>query len=504
MDIKNDTINILPPHSIEAEQAVLGALLIDATAWDKVAGLLRADEFYNDQHRRIFKCIEYLSRNNKAVDALTVAEAIEGKSYTTKDKKKFAKDADSEVDIRANEILPYLGELASNTPTIAHIHHYAEIVRNRAILRKVIGKAHDFVSKATHLGSGDAKELLDEIEKEIFDIAESMREGSQDFQVVGDVIKDVKERLRILSERKDNSELTGLSTGLIDIDNLTTGLQAGDLIILAARPGMGKTSLALNIAEHIAVNPNVGGTVAVFSLEMSAQQIATRMLGSMARISMSKLRTGRLNDEDWERFDRAHSALADAPIFIDDQSSINVLELRARARRLSRRLGGKGALNLIIVDYLQLMNGSSRGGDSNRVQEITEITRGLKGLARELEVPVIALSQLNRSTEKEKRRPKPSDLRESGSIEQDADLIFFIHRDEKEKEDYEKTGPVELILAKQRNGPTGTVEVMFMAEFTRFESLAKGPATQYYSNPQTAKPAKAEKSHKSKVEDNPF
>lgn len=484
MDIKTEISNILPPHSLEAEQAVLGALLIDGSAWDKVAGLLHVDEFYNDQHRRIFGALEYLFRNNKPTDVLTVAEALEGKSYTrtqSKNKKNKTHEEDL-VDIKASEILPYLGELAGNTPTVAHVQHYAEIVRNRAILRKLIGKANEIVEKATHLGSGDAKELLDDIEREIFSISESMRQGSQDFVRIGDLMKSVKDRLTELSEREDNSELTGLSTGLSDIDYMTTGFQNGDLIIIAARPSMGKTSLALNIAEHVATHPNEGGAVAIFSLEMSCQQIATRMLGSMAKISMGKLRSGRLSDDDWDRFGNAHRKLAKASIYIDDQSSINVLELRARARRLYRKVG---QLHLIIIDYLQLMSGTTRGGESNRVQEITEISRGLKGLARELNVPVIALSQLNRATEKEKRKPRPSDLRESGSIEQDADLIFFIHRDDKDGE--EKTGPVELILSKQRNGPTGSREVMFLAEFTRFENLAKGPEYSYQKPPTPAK-----------------
>jgi len=471
MDVKNEFSTILPPHSIEAEQAVLGALLIDANAWDKVAGALIAEEFYTDQHRRIYNTLEYLFRNNKPADVLTVAEALEGKKFISQaDKKSKKKQDDYQVDITASEILPYLGELAENTPTTANIQYYAEIVRNRAILRKVIAKAGEFVEKATHLGSGDAKELLDEIEREIFSISESMRQNAQDFIQLGEIVKDVKNRLIELSSRESNSDLTGLSTGLADIDNLTTGLQSGDLIIIAARPSMGKTALALNIAEHVATHPDEGGAVAIFSMEMSSQQIATRMLGSMAEINMNKLRSGRLSDDEWDRFNSAHSRIAKAPIYVDDQTNINILELRARARRLYRSVG---EIHLIIIDYLQLMSGTSRSGESNRVQEITEISRGLKSLARELNVPVIAISQLNRNIEKDSRirTPRPSDLRESGSIEQDADLIFFIHR--KEKEDESKTGIYDLILAKQRNGPTGRRDIMFFAEHTRFANAAR-------------------------------
>lgn len=461
------TSSHLPPHSIEAEQAVLGALLIDPSAWDRVAGLVLAEEFYQDLHRRIFQCLEWLLKNNRPADVLTVAEGLEGHDFLPKDK--WGKREQSDHNIKTAEILPYLGELASNTPSVAHVRYYAGIVRNRAILRQIIAKSNEFIESAYRVGSGDAKQLLDKVESEIFHIAESASEGQQDFRGMSSLMPEVSEHISKLYNRTDPHDITGLSTGFVDIDHMTSGFQKGDLIIVAGRPSMGKTSLAMNIAEHVALRE--GGPVAVFSMEMSASQIALRMLGSVARINQQKMRTGRLSDQDWDKFSEGVSRLNNAPIYVDDQPGINILELRARARRLYRRVG---RLELIVIDYLQLMNGSSRNGDDNRAQEVGEISRALKGLARELDVPVIALSQLNRGVESRgDKRPMMSDLRESGAIEQDADLIFFIYRDEVYNKESPKKGTAEIIIAKQRNGPIGMCEVAFLGEFTRFENIAR-------------------------------
>lgn len=458
----------LPPHSLEAEQAVLGALLIDPSAWDRVAGLVSAEEFYNDLHRRIFLCLEWLFKNNRPADVLTVAEGLEGTDYLPREPR-YRKNQEPSPSFKTAEVLPYLGELAGNTPSVAHIRHYAGIVRNRSILRQLIAKSNEFIEEAYRVGGGDARQLLDKVESEVFHIAESASSGQKDFQSMESILPEVSEHISKLYNRHDPHDITGLSSGFLDIDHMTSGFQKGELIIVAGRPSMGKTSFAMNIAEHVALKE--GGPVAIFSLEMSASQIALRMLGSVAKINQQKMRTGRLTDQDWFNFGEGISKLNQAPIYIDDQPGINILELRARTRRLYRKVG---RLELIVIDYLQLMSGSSRNNDENRAQEVGEISRALKSLARELDVPVIALSQLNRGVESRKdRRPMMSDLRESGSIEQDADLIFFIYRDEVYEKESNKKGIAEIIIGKQRNGPIGTVEVAFIGEHTRFENLAR-------------------------------
>ncbi len=443
----------LPPHSIEAEQSVLGGLLLDNTAWDRVADLLTVDDFYRDDHRRIFRQIGRLMESSRPADVVTVSDAIE----SSEDKGKTGG-------------LSYLGSLASSTPSAHNIRRYGEIVREKAILRRLVTVGNEIADSAVTPTDSDVFQLLDEAESKVFEIAEAGSKSRQGFQDIQTVLTGVMERIDTLYQRENPSEITGVPTGYTDIDSMTSGLQEGDLVIVAARPSMGKTALALNMVEHVAVDNRL--PVAVFSMEMSSSQLATRLLGSVGRLDQQKLRTARLTDDDWGRLTHAVGKLHDAPIHIDESPGLNCLELRARARRLHRQYG---KLGLIVIDYLQLMSGTASSRGENRATEISEISRSLKGLAKELKVPVMALSQLNRSLEqRQDKRPVMSDLRESGAIEQDADLILFIYRDEVYNQDSPYKGKAEIIIGKQRNGPIGSVMLTFLGQYTRFENFASG------------------------------
>jgi len=439
----------VPPHSIEAEQSVLGGLLLDNQAWERVADLLAERNFYRDDHRRIYRHIGKLIEKNRPADMVTVFESIE----QSEDKDKTGG-------------LAYLAALAQNTPSAHNIRRYAEIVRERAVQRRLIEVGTGIADTALNPMGKDIGQLLDEAESRVFEIAEAGVRGQQGLVEIQSILAQVMERIDMLYHRDNPSDITGLATGFNDLDQKTSGLQQGDLIIVAGRPSMGKTAFALNIAEHVAVNDRL--PVAVFSMEMAGSQLAMRMLGSVGRLDQMKLRTGRLTDEDWSRLTDAVGKVHDAPIHIDETPALNCLELRARARRMHRQYDGLG---LVVVDYLQLMSSTSMG--ENRATEISEISRSLKALAKELHVPVIALSQLNRGLEQRpNKRPVMSDLRESGAIEQDADVILFIYRDEVYNPESADKGKAEIIIGKQRNGPIGTLNLTFIGEYTRFENYA--------------------------------
>jgi replicative DNA helicase len=428
---------------------VLGGLLLDNQAWERVADILAESNFYRDDHRRIYRHIGKLIEKNRPADMLTVFESIE----QSEDKDKTGG-------------LAYLGALAQNTPSAHNIRRYAEIVRERAIQRKLIEVGTGIADTALNPMGKDVGQLLDEAESRVFEIAEAGARGHQGLVEIQPILAQVMERIDMLYHRDNPSDITGMATGFHDLDQKTSGLQQGDLIIVAGRPSMGKTAFALNIAEHVAVNDRL--PVAVFSMEMGGSQLAIRMLGSIGRLDQMKLRTGRLSDEDWSRLTDAVGKVHDAPIQIDETPALNCLELRARARRMHRQYG---TLGLVVVDYLQLMSSTSSG--ENRATEISEISRSLKALSKELHVPVVALSQLNRSLEaRTDKRPVMSDLRESGAIEQDADLILFIYRDEVYNAESPAKGRAEIIIGKQRNGPIGKVELTFLGEYTRFENYA--------------------------------
>ncbi|MDD2913767.1 MAG: replicative DNA helicase [Gallionella sp.] len=441
----------LPPHSVEAEQSVLGGLLLEASALDKIADLITDDDFYRHEHRLLYRQIVRLSEQAKPVDVITVAEALENSG---------------ELDKVGG--LPYLGNLAQNVPSAANIRRYAEIVRERSIMRKLVEVGTDIASSAYNPSGRDAAQLLDEAEGKVLKIAEAGSRGQQGFMAMPPLLTQVVERIETLYGRDNQSDVTGTATGFTDLDTMTSGLQKGDLVIVAGRPSMGKTAFSINIAENVALDSKL--PVAIFSMEMGASQLAMRMLGSVGKLNQHDLRTGRLQDDDWGRLTHALGRLNDAPIHIDESAALSALEVRARARRLHRQHGGLG---LIVLDYLQLMSSSSGKASENRATEISEISRSLKSLAKELQVPVIALSQLNRSLEQRpNKRPVMSDLRESGAIEQDADLILFIYRDEVYNSDSPDKGKAEIIIGKQRNGPIGKVELAFRGEYTRFDNLA--------------------------------
>jgi replicative DNA helicase len=449
-DSQLDSIK-LPPHSVEAEQSVLGGVLLDTTAWDKIADLLRESDFYRYEHRLIFRHIARLTERAKPVDVITLAESLE-----------------SNAELEKVGGLAYLGGLAQNVPSAANIRRYAEIVRERAVMRQLAEVGTEIATSAYNPGGRDAGQLLDEAESRVFEISEAGDRGKQGFIAIPPLLTQVVERIETLYGRDNASEVTGLPTGFTDLDSMTSGLQPGDLVIVAGRPSMGKTAFSINIAEHVALETNK--PVAIFSMEMGGTQLAMRMIGSVGRLNQHTLRTGKLEDDDWSRMTHALGRLNDAPIFIDETAALNSLELRSRARRLARQHGGLG---LIVIDYLQLMSSPSGRGSENRATEISEISRSLKALAKELQVPVIALSQLNRSLEQRpNKRPVMSDLRESGAIEQDADLILFIYRDEVYNPDSPDKGKAEIIIGKQRNGPIGKVELTFRGEYTRFENYA--------------------------------
>ena len=448
----------VPPHSTEAEQSVLGGLLLDNLAWDRAADLIGESDFYRWEHRHIYAAIGSLIAASKPADVITVHEVLQSLGK--------ADDCGG---------LAYLNALAQSVPSAANVRRYAEIVRERAVLRKLITASDEIATAAFNPQGTPVSQILDEAESRIFRIGEEGARVGAGFQGMDRLISQLLERVEEL-EKNGAEEVTGIRTGFYDLDRMTAGLQKGDLIILAARPSMGKTALALNIAENVAVQE--GLPVAVFSMEMGASQLALRLVGSLARIDQQHLRTGRLRDEEWERLPAAATQLSQAPMFIDETPGLNPAELRARARRLARQYGG--TLGLIVIDYLQLMSGTSDSADENRATVLGEISRGMKGLAKELQCPVIALSQLNRSVEsRPDKRPMMSDLRESGAIEQDADVIMFIYRDDYYNKESKEPGVAEIVLAKQRNGPVGTVKLAFLKPLTRFDNLAPDASTDY-------------------------
>ena len=438
----------MAPQSLEAEQAVLGGLLLDSRAWDRIADRLSEIDFYRREHQLIFTAIATLNAESRPADIVTVSEQLGAELLETVGG------------------LSYLGILAENTPSAANIAAYADIVRERSLVRRLIEVVNDIGDKAYQPEGRSAAELLDYAERGVFAISESStRQGG--FRPLKTLLTAAVDRIDTLF--RSNSSITGVATGFTDLDNLTSGLQPGDLVIVAGRPSMGKTAFALNIAENAAVGLKL--PVAIFSLEMPGEQLAIRLMSSLGRINAHRLRTGKLEDEDWPRLTSAVGMLAEASIYIDDTPALTPLELRARSRRLMREHG----LGLIVVDYLQLMQASE--STENRATEISGITRALKGLAKELHVPLIALSQLNRSLEQRpNKRPVMSDLRESGAIEQDADVIFFIYRDEVYNEESDDKGTAEIIIGKQRNGPIGKTRLTYLGEYTRFENHAEARA----------------------------
>lgn len=437
----------VPPHSIEAEQAVIGGLLIDNRRWDDVADKLISTDFYRPEHQKIFDVIAGLCEAAQPVDVVTVSERL---------------SALMELDEIGGVV--YLTRLAKNTPSAANIKAYAGIVRERALLRQLIRVSGEIADKAFQPAGLSSEQILDVAEQRVFEIAEMRAKQSGP--------RAIKPLLAIAVDKIDElftsgEPITGLPTGFDDLDDKSSGLQPGDLVIVAGRPSMGKTTFAMNVCENAAIKS--GKPVLVFSMEMPAESLVMRMLSSLGRIDQTKIRSGKLEEEDWPRLNSAISLLSEQKLFIDDTPALSPMEVRARARRVYRECGDLG---LILVDYLQLMQVP---GAESRVAEISEISRMLKALAKELNVPVIALSQLNRSLEQRpNKRPVMSDLRESGAIEQDADLIAFIYRDEVYNEDSPDKGVAEIIIGKQRNGPTGTIRLAFLGKFTKFENLAHG------------------------------
>jgi len=446
----------LPPQALEAEQSLLGGLLLDNRKWDEIAGAVTAEDFYNHNHRLIFEAISGLQEDSTPADIVTVPEYLEKREQLEK-----AGGA------------AYISGLANNTPGVANILAYAEIVRDRAILRALILASNDIAETAYNPLERAPREVLNAAEKLIFEISERDGRRRKEFAALAELITRSVERIELLA--KSGEAITGVPTGFTDIDDMTSGLQPGDLIIVAGRPSMGKTAFALNIAEYAALEKQL--TVAVFSMEMSGEQLGMRLLSSMGHINSNRIRTGQLDEADWTRIGSAMKMLGKAPVFVDDSVGLNPLELRSRARKLKRE---QGDLGLIIVDYLQLMDASSTERHENRATQISSITRSLKMLAKELDVPVVALSQLNRSVEQRPdKRPVMADLRESGAIEQDADIIIFIYRDEVYNEESEQAGTAQIIIGKQRNGPVGSRTLTFLKEFTRFADHASeqfGPA----------------------------
>jgi replicative DNA helicase len=446
----------VPPHSIEAESSVLGGLLLDNGAWDRVGDLVVDTDFYRHEHQLIYASIGALVNASKPADVITVSEHLQNLG-------------------KAEQMggLAYLNSLAQYVPSASNIRRYAEIVRERSILRKLVSASDEIATNAFNPQGKAIDRILDEAEQKIFNIGEEGSRMKQGFQSMDTLVVELLDRVQ---EMADNpNDITGVPTGFYDLDRMTSGLQPGDMVVLAARPSMGKTAFAINIAEHVALNE--GLPVAVFSMEMGASQLAVRVVGSIGRIDQGHLRTGKLNDDEWPRLTEAIEKLRTVSLHIDETPGLTPSELRANARRLARQCG---KLGLIVVDYLQLMSGSGGSGGDNRATELGEISRGLKMLAKELQCPVIALSQLNRSVEQRTdKRPMMSDLRESGAIEQDADIIMFIYRDDYYNKDSKEPGVAEIIIGKQRNGPTGTVKLTFLKNLTRFESLASGLSDDY-------------------------
>lgn len=441
----------VPPHSVEAEQSVLGGLLLDNAAWDRITDVLNEDDFYRFDHKIIWQHISRLIALARPADVVTVNESLSSAN-------------------KADEVggLSYLNALAHNTPSAANIRRYAEIVRERSMLRKLVSVADEIAAAAFNPQGKEARQLLDEAESRVFQIAQEGARSSDGFKEIQPLLAEVVERIDELYHREGDSDITGVPTGFADLDGMTSGLQPGDLVIVAGRPSMGKTSLAMNIGEHVAIEQ--GLPVAVFSMEMGAVQLAMRMVGSVGMLDQHRMRTGKLTADDWPRLTNAVQRVQEAQIYIDETPALSSMEVRARARRLARQCG---QLGMIIIDYMQLMSANSAG--ENRATEISEISRSLKGLAKELNCPLVALSQLNRSLEQRpNKRPVMSDLRESGAIEQDADLILFIYRDEVYNPDSPDKGTAEIIIGKQRNGPIGTVRLTFQGSSTRFLNYTSG------------------------------
>ena len=436
----------VPPHSIEGEQAVLGGLLLSARAWDQVADVITEEDFYREDHRLIFRAVQELSNNSKPCDAVTVTEWFESHGQV------------EQVDGGA-----YISQLASTTPSAANVRAYADIVREKSILRQLIDVGAEITSAAFTSDGRESKDLLEEAERRVFAIADQGQRSGSGFVTVQETIKEAIEKIQELHEFE--GEITGTPTGFKDFDKMTAGLQPSDLIIVAGRPAMGKTSLAMNIAENAAIKHDV--PVAIFSMEMSSLQLVMRLFSSLGQIDQTKLRTGNLDDLDWPKLTSAMNLLHKSHIFIDETPSLSPSELRARARRLKREHN----ICLIVVDYLQLM--AVPGSSENRATEIAEISRSLKAVAKELHLPVVALSQLNRSLEQRpNKRPVMADLRESGAIEQDADLIVFIYRDEVYNQETPEKGKAEIIIGKHRNGATGTTVLTFQGQWVRFVNYA--------------------------------
>ncbi len=448
-DYAMDALKI-PPNSIQAEQSVLGGLMLDNQTWDSVADKVVEVDFYRKDHRLIFRVIEQLADKQIPFDVITVSEALE---------------AIGELDNAGG--LAYLGMLAKDTPSAANIVAYANIVRDRSVLRQLIHVGTDISDSAFNTEGRDTAELLENAERQVFKIAEQRQRGQGGFMPIKSLLASAVDKIETLYEQEGS--ITGAATGFTDFDDMTSGLQPADLIIVAGRPSMGKTTIAMNMAENIAIKGDK--PVAVFSMEMPGDSLAMRMMSSLGRIDQHKVRTGKLDDDEWPRLTSAINLLAETKLFIDDTPALTPTEVRSRARRLMRE---HGQLGLIVLDYLQLMQSPSSG--ENRVQQISDISRGLKALAKELNVPVVALSQLNRNLEQRpNKRPVMSDLRESGAIEQDADLIVFVYRDEVYNEDSPDKGIAEVIIGKQRNGPLGTVRLTFLGQYTRFENFAGNP-----------------------------
>jgi len=434
----------VPPHSVEAEQAVIGGLLLDNRAWEQIADRIAEADFYRNDHRIIFSAIRNLEEKSQPFDAVTLSEWMQAHGQL--------EDAGG---------LAYLGRLAKETPTAANIVAYVDIVRERSVLRQLIAVGTDIASNGFKTEGRSSRELLEDAEKRVYQIAEQDMRGRGGFQDIKDLLTKTVETIDYLFQSEGN--ITGVPTGFDKFDESTTGLHGGELVIVAGRPSMGKTTFAMNIAENAAIGSKV--PVAVFSMEMPGEQLAMRMISSLGRIDQHHIRTGQLTDEDWPRITSAVHMLSEANLFIDDTPAMSPNEVRARARRMKRKHG----LGLVVIDYLQLMQ--VHGGSENRATEISEISRGLKALAKELNVPVIALSQLNRSLEQRPdKRPIMSDLRESGAIEQDADLVVFIYRDEVYNDDSPDKGMAEIIVAKQRNGPIGKSVLTFLGKYTKFEN----------------------------------
>ncbi|MBB1268245.1 replicative DNA helicase [Shewanella sp. SR44-3] len=441
----------LPPHSIEAEQSVLGGLMLDAEAWDRVTEAVVSEDFYSRSHRMIFAAMNRLVETGQPIDLITVSEQLEIEDQL-EDAGGFA----------------YLGEIAKNTPSAGNIVSYAEIVRERAVVREMIHVAHEIADAGYHPEGRDSSALLDLAETKVFKIAEKRTNANEGPEGIKSILEKTVDRIEKLYNNPHNG-VTGVSSGFGDLDKMTAGFQGGDLIIVAARPSMGKTTFAMNLCEQAAMNEDK--PVLIFSLEMPSEQIMMRMLASLGRVDQTKIRTGQLDDEDWARVSSTMGIMLEqGKMYIDDGSGLTPTDVRSRARRIAREYGG---LSMIMVDYLQLMQVPSLS--DNRTLEIAEISRSLKALAKELNIPVIALSQLNRSLEQRAdKRPINSDLRESGSIEQDADLIMFIYRDEVYNDDSQDKGTAEIIIGKQRNGPIGRVRLTFQGHYSRFDNYA-GP-----------------------------